>query len=224
MKAQPRHVRRVDGGVVRLAQKANARTRSQGVAFSGCTLPGASEPMFAVPSQRMAIGLGLHGKPGLSEAQIVPANELATLRVERLLAARTAEVDPTQQWVVALLNGLGNFTYKALFVLFGAVAEELRSVWLVRANCECGELVTSPDMAGVSLSLCWLDEELEPLWMAEADSPAFRRGVFEPHPDGQLVGRTSGLRHHKRRQTQAQAEATLGSSSCWSGCAPWNKN
>ena len=177
--------------VERLAQKANARTRSLGVAFSGCTLPGASEPLFAVPHQRMAIGMGLHGEPGLSEGPIVPAEELTALLVERLLAERPAEVNPAEQRVVALLNGLGSFKYEELFVLFGAVAAELRGAGVVLADCECGELVTSLDMAGVSLSLCWLDEELEPLWMAAADTPAYRRGVFDQHPDAPAAGGSS---------------------------------
>ena len=169
--------------VERLARKANGRTRSLGVAFSGCTLPGASEPLFTVPHQRMAIGMGLHGEPGLSEGPIVPAQELAALLVDRLLAERPAEVDPAQQRVVVLLNGLGNFKYEELFALFGAVAAELDAAGVVMADCECGELVTSLDMAGVSLSVCWLDGELEPLWGAAADSPAYRRGVFERHPE-----------------------------------------
>ena len=169
--------------VERLARKANGRTRSLGVAFSGCTLPGASEPLFTVPQQRMAIGMGLHGEPGLSEGPIVPAPELAALLVDRLLAERPAEVPQSQQRVVVLLNGLGNFKYEELFALFGAVAAELDAAGVVMADCECGELVTSLDMAGVSLSVCWLDGELEPLWMAAADSPAYRRGVFERHPE-----------------------------------------
>jgi dihydroxyacetone kinase len=174
--------------VERLARKANGRTRSLGVAFSGCTLPGAGEPLFAVPHGRMAIGMGLHGEPGLSEGPIVSAQELAALLVARLLAERPAEVDPAQQRVVVLLNGLGTFKYEELFGLFGAVAAELRAAGVELADCECGELVTSLDMAGVSLSVCWLDGELEPLWMASADSPAYRRGVFERHPEAPASG------------------------------------
>ena len=177
--------------VERLARKANGRTRSLGVAFSGCTLPGASEPLFAVPHQRMAIGMGLHGEPGLSEGPIVSAQELAALLVERLLAERPADVDPAQQRLVVLLNGLGTFKYEELFGLFGAVAAELRAAGVEMADCECGELVTSLDMAGVSLSVCWLDGELEPLWMAAADSPAYRRGMFERHSDAPAGGARS---------------------------------
>ena len=177
--------------VERLARKANGRTRSLGVAFSGCTLPGASQPLFEVPSGRMAIGMGLHGEPGLSEGPLTDADSLAALLVERLLAERPADVPEDQQRLVVLLNGLGSFKYEELFVLFGAVNQELLARGVVLADCECGELVTSLDMAGVSLSLCWLDAELEGFWSAPADSAAYRRGALTPLPQAQnaLLGR-----------------------------------
>ena len=177
--------------VERLASKANGRTRSLGVAFTGCTLPGASQPLFEVASGRMAIGMGLHGEPGLSEGPLTDANSLAALLVERLLAERPADVPEDQQRLVVLLNGLGSFKYEELFVLFGAVNQELLSRGVVLADCECGELVTSLDMAGVSLSLCWLDAELEGFWSAPADSAAYRRGALTPLPQAQhaLLGR-----------------------------------
>jgi len=177
--------------VERLARKANGCTRSLGVAFSGCTLPGASQPLFEVPSGRMAIGMGLHGEPGLSEGPLTDANSLAALLVERLLAERPADVPEDQQRLVVLLNGLGSFKYEELFVLFGAVNQELLARGVVLADCECGELVTSLDMAGVSLSLCWLDAELEGFWSAPADSAAYRRGALTPLPQAQnaLLGR-----------------------------------
>ena len=171
--------------VERPARKANGRTRSLGVAFSGCTLPGASQPLFDVPSGRMAIGMGLHGEQGLSEGPLTDANSLAALLVERLLAERPADVPEEQQRLVVLLNGLGSFKYEEMFVLFGAVNQELLARGVVLADCECGELVTSLDMAGVSLSLCWLDAELEGFWNAPADSAAYRRGALTPPPQAQ---------------------------------------
>lgn len=168
--------------IERLARKANGRTRTLGVAFSGCTLPGAKEPLFTVPSGRMAIGIGLHGEPGLSEGPLTDADTLAALLVERLLAERPADVPEDQQRLVVLLNGLGNFKYEELFVLFGAVNQALLARGVVIADCECGELVTSLDMAGVSLSLFWLDAELEGFWNAPADSAAYRRGAFATNP------------------------------------------
>ena len=72
--------------VVAVADWANARTRSFGVAFSFCTLPGASAPLFTVPAGRMAVGLGIHGEPGLDEVDVPTANGLAELFVKNLLA------------------------------------------------------------------------------------------------------------------------------------------
>ena len=71
----------------RVARLANARTRSMGVAFTGCTLPDADEPLFSVPEGRMAVGLGIHGEPGIDETDIPSADGLAELFVEHLLAA-----------------------------------------------------------------------------------------------------------------------------------------
>lgn len=169
--------------VERLARKANGRTRTLGVAFSGCTLPGADQPLFEVPSGRMAIGMGLHGEPGLTEGPLTEAGTLAALLVERLLAERPMDVPEEQQRLVVLLNGLGCFKYEELFVLFGAVNRELQGRGVVMADCECGELVTSLDMGGVSLSLFWLDEELEGFWNAAADSAAYRRGGWAAESD-----------------------------------------
>jgi dihydroxyacetone kinase len=160
--------------VERLAIKANARTRSLGVAFSGCTLPGASEPLFSVEPGMMAIGLGIHGEPGLSESPVTTAPELAALLVGRLLEEIPEDV--TDRRAVVILNGLGSFKYEELFVLFGAVNAQLAAAEVEVIEPECGELVTSLDMAGVSLTLFWVDDELEQLWAAPADTPAFRKG------------------------------------------------
>ena len=69
--------------VDRVAPRANDRTRSFGVAFTGCTLPGADEPLFTVPAGRMAVGLGIHGEPGIGETDIPTADGLAELLVDR---------------------------------------------------------------------------------------------------------------------------------------------
>ena len=165
--------------VERIAQRANGRTRSLGVAFSGCTLPGADEPLFSVPAGRMAVGMGLHGEPGLSEGPMTDAKQLAQLLVGQLLDDLPEGVNPVTEKVVVLLNGLGGFKYEELFSLFGAVTDRLKAEGVVMADCECGELVTSLDMAGVSLTLFWVDPELESLWNAPADSPAYRRGLMQ---------------------------------------------
>lgn len=162
--------------VERLAILANSRTRSLGVAFDGCTLPGASEPLFHVPEGKMALGLGIHGEPGISEHAMPTASELAQMLVSKLLAERPAGATTR---VVPLLNGLGTVKYEELFLLFGKVERLLTDAGLTVVAPECGELVTSLDMAGLSLTLLWLDEDLERFWCAPADTPAFRKGSIE---------------------------------------------
>ncbi|WP_420963268.1 dihydroxyacetone kinase family protein [Brucella sp. IR073] len=158
--------------VERVARHANARTTSLGVAFGGCTLPGSKEPLFTVPAGRMAIGLGIHGEPGIQETDLVSATELASLLVSTLLKERPANA----KRAAILLNGLGATKYEELFVLWSAVEKTLRSHDVAIVGGEVGELVTSLDMQGCSLTITWLDDELEQLWLAPCDTPAFRRG------------------------------------------------
>lgn len=163
--------------VERLARHANARTQSFGIAFSGCTLPGADAPLFTVDKGSVAVGLGIHGEPGIRDEKAMSAKALADLLVEPLLAERP---EGSNGRVAVLLNGLGATKYEELFVLWNHVARRLRDAGLVLVQPEVGEFVTSLDMAGCSLTLTWLDEELEPLWLAPAHGAAFRRGNVEP--------------------------------------------
>ncbi|WP_214110497.1 dihydroxyacetone kinase family protein [Acrocarpospora catenulata] len=167
--------------VALLARRANDRTRTMGVAFSGCTLPGAAEPLFTVPAGRMAVGLGIHGEPGFEETALPTADGLAELLVSRLLAELPGDVAQAAGGRVAvLLNGLGTVAQEELFVVYRRVRALLTEAGVTAVAPEVGEVCTSFDMAGVSLTLAWLDEELERLWLAPADTPAFRRGVVTP--------------------------------------------
>ncbi|KIR61431.1 MULTISPECIES: dihydroxyacetone kinase family protein [Micromonospora] len=164
--------------VERIARLANARTRSFGVALTGCTLPGAAAPLFAVPGGRMAVGLGIHGEPGIDERDRPSADGLAELLVDTVLAELPAGIDaPAGQRAAVLLNGLGSVKYEELFVVYRRVAELLAAAGVQVVAPAVGELVTSFEMAGVSLTVCWLTDELVPLWCAPADAPGFRRGL-----------------------------------------------
>ncbi|UEL28930.1 dihydroxyacetone kinase family protein [Pseudarthrobacter sp. L1SW] len=159
--------------VVRLGRKANDRTRTIGSAFSGCTFPGAESPLFSLPDGQMGLGLGIHGEPGLFDTALPSAKELGRELVTRLLA----ETPPNAgERIAVILNGLGSTKHEELFVLWGTVAPLLRAAGYTLVAPEVGELVTSLDMAGVSLTVTWLDGELEPLWLAPAETPAYRRG------------------------------------------------
>ncbi len=171
--------------VVRVAEKTNERTRTLGVAFSGCTLPGADGPLFTVPEGRMGVGLGIHGEAGIDEVDMPTAAELARTLVDGVLGDVPEGLPVEGARVTALLNGLGNTKYEELFVVWKDVAALLRERGLEVVEPEVGELVTSLDMAGCSLTLTWLDEELERLWGAPADTPAYRKGrLVEVTGDG----------------------------------------
>jgi dihydroxyacetone kinase len=173
--------------VERLAIHANDRTRSFGVAFTGCTLPGAEEPLFSVPEGRMAVGLGIHGEPGIDEVDIPTADELAEMFVDKLLQEVPEGVELEGARVVPLLNGLGSVKYEELFVVFRAVSRLLTDRGVTIVEPEVGELCTSFDMAGCSLTLLWLDDELEELWRAPADAPGYRKGSVAPREHVDIV-------------------------------------
>lgn len=160
-----------------IADHANRRTRSFGVAFTGCTLPGASAPLFTVPAGRMAVGMGIHGEPGIGEQDVPSADSLAELLVSSLLDEVPTDIRTVAGSSVAvILNGLGSVKYEELFVLYRRVAQLLVEAELEVVEPDVGEFVTSFQMAGASLSLCWLDDALERAWRAPADSPAYRKG------------------------------------------------
>jgi dihydroxyacetone kinase len=160
-----------------VTRRANSHTRSLGVAFSGCTLPGAAEPLFTVPEGKYALGLGIHGEAGLAMEPRASAKDLARLLVDGVMAEEPARgKDGYEGCVAVLLNGLGATKYEELFVLFTSVMDDLERRGAVLVNPVVGEQVTSLDMPGVSLSILFLDEELEELWTQPADTPAFRSG------------------------------------------------
>lgn len=164
--------------VVRIAATANRRVRSLGVAFSGCTLPGAAKPLFEVAPGIMEVGMGIHGEPGLDQVKAPSADGLAELLVDRLLTEipETVETVPGAR-IGLILNGLGAVKYEELFVVYRKIERLLTARGLSIVAPVVDELITSFDMAGVSLTLFWLDGELEQSWLAAADTPAFHRGM-----------------------------------------------
>lgn len=188
--------------VERLAVLANHRTRSLGVAFDGCTLPGAAEPLFHVPAGGMSLGLGIHGEPGISDHPMPTASELAELLVSGLLRERP---DDAGNRVVAILNGLGRVKYEELFLLFGKIDKLLTAAGLTIVEPECGELVTSLDMSGLSLTLLWLDDELERFWTAPADTPGYRKGSLAPRSRRELAAPEGALAAEEEDTTAAAA-------------------
>src|SRR6201999_380403 len=159
--------------VERIAAKTNDSTRTLGVAFDGCTLPGADRQLFTVAAGSMDLGLGIHGEPGVSSHPMPTAAELAHLLVSGVLAERPAGASNR---IAVILNGLGRTKYEELFVVWKTASQLLDEAGYVVVDPEVGELVTSLDMAGCSLTVTWLDDELEQLWTSPADTPAYHKG------------------------------------------------
>ncbi|MGH9104297.1 MAG: dihydroxyacetone kinase family protein [Acidimicrobiales bacterium] len=195
--------------VERVATKANMCTRTLGVAFRGCTLPGATAPLFTVPAGQMSVGLGIHGEPGIREVPAPPVGELAELLVGALLAEKPPR--PAGRAVV-LLNGLGSVKYEELFLLYGKISPLLVRAGVEVVSTECGELVTSLDMAGLSLTLFWVDHELEAFWSAPADAPAYRRGAVQRRgrrATVELQGCTEAKQEHPTEASRRLALSTV---------------
>jgi len=193
--------------VIAVFDNVNYRTRTLGVAFSGCTLPGADRPLFTVPEGKMGVGLGVHGEPGIYDADLGSADQVAQVLVEGLLKDKPNDAGDR---VIALLNGLGSTTYEELFVTYGAVERLLHEAGVQVIDCEVGELTTSMDMGGVSLTLTWVDDDIERYWSAPVDTPAIRRGVTQAPrfiDDSQLATDAPEITVKEQGSPQSQAAA-----------------
>ncbi|MGI9951895.1 dihydroxyacetone kinase family protein [Moorellaceae bacterium AZ2] len=155
-----------------LARHANDRTRSFGVAFAGCTIPGQSEPLFRVDPDKMEVGLGIHGEPGVRTVELMPAREIADLLVRTVLSDTPKGAGSK---AAVILNGLGSTKYEELFVLYKDVHRLLTAAGIELHDPIVGEVCTSLDMAGCSLTIMWLDDELQALYDAPAFTPAYTR-------------------------------------------------
>ncbi|MCI1979370.1 MAG: dihydroxyacetone kinase family protein [Bifidobacteriaceae bacterium] len=163
--------------VERVSRLANDRTNSIGVAFSGCTLPGADHPLFDVPQGKMAVGMGIHGEQGIDEVAAPSPDQLAELMTTGLLKESPDVEEAAKPRVVPIVNGLGSMKYEELFLLYSKIEKLLVKSGLEVLDPQVGEFCTSFDMCGVSLSLLWMNDELLDLWNVPADSPAFHQGV-----------------------------------------------
>jgi dihydroxyacetone kinase-like protein len=134
--------------------------RTMGVALSPCTIPAAGKPTFELPDGQMEIGMGIHGEPGVRRGPLEPADHIADELVDALLADRDY---PAGSRVAVLVNGLGATPKEELYILYRRVAERLTERGLTVHRVWVGEYATSLEMAGASVSLMALDDELAAL-------------------------------------------------------------
>ena len=153
----------------RLGDRANARTASMGVAFTSCTVPAAGVPTFDIGAGEIEMGVGIHGEPGRRRELMKPASAI----VDELLDAVLADLNPpARQPVLLLINGLGGTPLMELYLLQQLAAQRLERQGLKLQRMRVGNIATSLEMAGASLTLTMLDDELRSLWDAPARTPA----------------------------------------------------
>jgi len=153
-------------------ERAAANVRSMGVALAPCTVPSAGRPTFELPEGEMEIGMGIHGEPGVRRGPLETADRVADQLLDALLADlphdRGDRVD-------VLVNGLGATPVEELYLLFRRASARLGQAGLAVRRAWVGEYATSLEMAGASISLLRLDDELVRLMDAPAASPFFVR-------------------------------------------------
>jgi dihydroxyacetone kinase len=163
--------------VTRVAQKAADNTRTMGVGLSPTILPAAGEATFTLDEGEMEVGIGIHGEQGVHRGPLETADEIT----DRFLAELGTELPLTAgSRVAVLVNGLGSTPLEELYVVYRRVHTELEARGVTIARRYVGEYVRSLEMAGASLSIMSLDDELEELVHAPASSPFFRQGSVEP--------------------------------------------
>lgn len=158
--------------VERIARHANARTFTMGVALSSCSLPQIRRPSFDLPAGEMEIGMGIHGEPGVRRGPLRPADDVTDEIMDALLAEMGAS--PGER-VAVLVNSLGATPLMELYILYGRVATRLAEAGLAVHRALVGPYCTSLDMAGASITLMHLDDELTALLDHPCDGAMFRQ-------------------------------------------------
>jgi dihydroxyacetone kinase len=158
-------------GVAAAARHAVAGMRTAGVGLSPTILPTAGKPTFTLGPDEMEIGIGIHGEPGTRRGRLEPADRIADL----LLAAVLAELEPAEgSQVAVLVNGMGATPPEELYLIFRHVHQVLGNRGVTIGRHWIGEYATSLEMAGASLTVMALDDELTSLLDAPSLSPFVR--------------------------------------------------
>jgi dihydroxyacetone kinase-like protein len=158
----------------RLGERVNEQTRSMGVALSSCTVPAAGAPTFALGEDEMEMGVGIHGEPGRRRVKLASARAIA----DEMVGAIVSDLAPRAGAPVLLfVNGFGATPLLELYLMVEAARAALTDKGLTIARFLTGSYVTSLDMAGCSITVTALDEEMMQLWDAPVRTAALRWGL-----------------------------------------------
>jgi dihydroxyacetone kinase-like protein len=159
--------------VAAVARKVNDNGRSFGVAFTSAWTPSSPTPTFEIGADEMEFGVGIHGEPGRRREKVKPAAEIVAEMAEAILGDLDA---PSGSNVLAFVNGLGGTPTIELYVIYNELAKQLAERGLTATRSLVGDYITSLEMAGASITLLKLDDELTELWDAPVHTPALRWG------------------------------------------------
>jgi dihydroxyacetone kinase-like protein len=152
--------------LVRIGEKVIANVRTMGIALSSCTPPVRGTPLFEIGDDEMEVGIGIHGEPGRQRTKVVPANEI----VDILLNAVVPDLPfKSGDEVALMINGLGGTPISELYLLYGIAHKKLAEQGITVFRSYVNEYCTSLEMAGASLTLLKVDDELKGLLLAPAE-------------------------------------------------------
>ena len=154
-----------------VAEKVIANVRTMGMAIKPCTVPAAGKPGFELPEDEMEIGIGIHGEPGTHREKLQKANEIAKQLLDKILA----DIDYSGKEVAVIVNGMGATPLMELYIVNNFVQDYLKEKNVKVYDTMVGNYMTSIEMAGFSLTLLRLDDELKRLYDAPADTAAIHR-------------------------------------------------
>jgi len=154
-----------------LGVKVNARTRSMGVALTSCTVPAAGSQTFTLAEDEIEMGVGIHGEPGRKRVKLATADAIADEMLGTILSDGEG---PLSGSVLLLVNGFGGTPALELYVMYNAARRILEKRGVAIARSLVGSYVTSLEMAGCSITLTLLDDELTALWDAPTHTAALR--------------------------------------------------
>ena len=157
----------------RICKKARDSMWSIGVGLSGGTIPGNEGPAFTLPDDEIEFGLGIHGEPGIKREKMVTANEMADTLVDLILKDSGIKAGDT---VITYVNGLGSTTLMELLIVNRRLKQLLDEKGIIIHDMDVGSHVTCQEMAGASISLMKVDEELRKYYDMPCDSPFYKKG------------------------------------------------
>ena len=160
--------------VTALCQKVQDNVRSMGMALTSCTVPSAGKPTFEIADDEMEIGVGIHGEPGRSRMKLATADEITEMLATPILDDLPFERGDN---VLAFVNGLGGTPLIELYIVFNKLQQLCAARGVTITRSLVGSYITSLDMAGCSITLLKLDDELTGYWDAPVNTPGLRWGV-----------------------------------------------